>query len=326
MPHDGVAPRQHFQRADGLQPPAQTRQPLLPQRPLMPPGPRGRPAQLIYPLAIAGQQLQRRVAGQGPLPSGQRIPPGRHLPGHQFRHPCPQAAHQHGQFPPVGHGGRRSARGRRGAPVGDEVGDGEVGLVAYAADDGDGRSGDGPRHPFVVEGPQLFQRAAAAGDDDHVQRLSLRRPAVQRRDRGDDLRWGVGPLHQRGRQQDVGQGVADAQRAQDVSQRRRPGRGDHANAPRQRWQRPLALLVEESLLGQFLLERLELQIQPPQPGRLQDVHVELVDAPLLINGDGAVSQHGLAVARQGRQKVGLRAPHDAIQRRPLVLQREVAMA
>ena len=58
--------------------------------------------------------------------------------------------------------------GRGGAQVGDEVGDGEVGLVADGGDDGKLGGGDGFGEEFGVEGRQVFERAAAAGDDDEV--------------------------------------------------------------------------------------------------------------------------------------------------------------
>ena len=55
-------------------------------------------------------------------------------------------------------GGRR--RGR--AEVGDEIGDGEVDLMAHAADHRNLTCGDGAGDNFFVEGPEVFERASAA--------------------------------------------------------------------------------------------------------------------------------------------------------------------
>ena len=62
-------------------------------------------------------------------------------------------------------------RGRGGAEVGDEVGDGLVGFVADGGDGGDAGGGDGARDDFLVEGPEVFEGAAAAADDDGVEGL-----------------------------------------------------------------------------------------------------------------------------------------------------------
>ena len=81
--------------------------------------------------------------------------------------------------------------GRGRAQVGHEVGDGEVGLVSYAADDRHRAGGDGAGQLLVVEGPQILDGAAAAHQQDEVdgwrgfmsqiglQRLSLLRQQIQ---------------------------------------------------------------------------------------------------------------------------------------------------
>ncbi len=57
---------------------------------------------------------------------------------------------------------------RRRPPVGDEVEQGLVDVVADGADDRGACSGDGADHRLVGEGQQLLERPAAAGDDDDV--------------------------------------------------------------------------------------------------------------------------------------------------------------
>ena len=74
-------------------------------------------------------------------------------------------------------GGRRW---RRRAQVGDEVGDGDVGLVADRGDDRHRRGGDRPGDGLFVERPEILERSAAAADDDHVDAVDARRPGAAR--------------------------------------------------------------------------------------------------------------------------------------------------
>jgi hypothetical protein len=118
----------------------------------------------------------------------------------------------------VGVGARRSAA--RSAQR-------DVGLVADAADHRQRAGRHGAHHALVVEGPQVFQRAAAAHQQQHVhlgaqlpgtlQRRAPARPAPRRPAPGSGRR----PPHLRARR---------CQRGQHVVQRRRAQRGDHADA------------------------------------------------------------------------------------------------
>ena len=58
----------------------------------------------------------------------------------------------------LGRGGRRG-----GAEVGDEIGDGDVGLVSDGGDNGNRRGGNSAGDGFFVEGPEVFERAARRG-------------------------------------------------------------------------------------------------------------------------------------------------------------------
>lgn len=81
-----------------------------------------------------------------------------------------------------------------GAQVGHPVGDGEVGLVTDAGDDGDAAARDGARDDLRVERPQVFEAPAAAHEQDEVD-LGARGERVERRG---DLELGALPLHARG--------------------------------------------------------------------------------------------------------------------------------
>src|SRR6202043_3358982 len=62
----------------------------------------------------------------------------------------------------IGHHQLRGTRGGGGARIGREVRDGEVDLVPDPRDHGQAARAYGARDPFVVERPQILERAAAA--------------------------------------------------------------------------------------------------------------------------------------------------------------------
>ena len=96
---------------------------------------------------LAGlQKLEARGAGEAMILAGQALGDLMLRFGNQF-----------------GGGG-----GGGGAQVGDEIGDGEVGLVAYRGDDGEAARCDRAGDALAVEGGQVFERASAAGQDNHV--------------------------------------------------------------------------------------------------------------------------------------------------------------
>ena len=70
---------------------------------------------------------------------------------------------------PVGGDDLRGFGGRVGVVIGDEIADGAIHFVADAGDDGDAGSGDGAGDDFFVEGPEVFQRPPAAGEEDDVE-------------------------------------------------------------------------------------------------------------------------------------------------------------
>ena len=82
--------------------------------------------------------------------------------------------------------------GSGGAQVGDEVRDGEVSLVADGGDGGKRRGGDGAGEGFVVEAGEVFDGAAAAGDEDEVDAV---RVGVEEADAGDNGGGASGALN-----------------------------------------------------------------------------------------------------------------------------------
>src|SRR6185503_5062658 len=58
--------------------------------------------------------------------------------------------------------------GRRGTAIGDKVDEGCVGLVSHRGDQRDATFGGGTYDDFLVEGPEVFEAAATACDDEEV--------------------------------------------------------------------------------------------------------------------------------------------------------------
>ena len=75
---------------------------------------------------------------------------------------------------PVGTGQLRRRRGGRGPEIGGEVSDTDVGFMANAGNDRNLAGENGPRHPFFIKGPQVFQRAATPHQQQYVAVLSFR--------------------------------------------------------------------------------------------------------------------------------------------------------
>src|SRR5690606_7812178 len=152
-----------------------------------------------------------------------------------------------------GHFGRPGRGG--GAPVGDEIDQGGVGLVPHGGNDRDAGGGDCAGQAFVVEAPQILDRAAAAGDDQQVWpgQGAAGGHGVEAADGVGDLAAGGLALDDHWPDDDpAGPALGDA--VQDVADHR-PGRtGDDPDAGGEGRDRLLASGVEQSLALQLDLE------------------------------------------------------------------------
>jgi len=244
-----------------------------------------------------------------PACPGARDPPAQRL----------GAAHQ---LAPVGRGERRRGGRRRRSLVGGEVGDGEVGLVTHAADHRNRRGRHRARDRLVVERPEILDRTATANQQQH---LALAPPRGSRQRRDDRCRR-VDPLHRRRVDDDRHAGRAPPQRGQHVAQRRRRGRGHHADRARHRRQRPLALRIEQALGLQSRLQLQEALVQVAGTGAAHRLDRQLVVAARLVQGDRGPHLDAIAIARREVHVLRPPAEHDRAHLRRHVLQREVPVA
>ena len=131
-------------------------------------------------------------------------------------------AHRHRHF-------RRRGRGRR-ALVGGKIDQSDVGLVADRRNQRDHARRRGAHHDFLVERPQIFQRAAAARHDQQIRARdrAIRRQRIEAVDRGRDLLGRAFALHPHRPHQHPAR-KAVGQPMQNVADHRAGRRGHHAD-------------------------------------------------------------------------------------------------
>src|SRR5690606_17199898 len=104
------------------------------------------------------------------------------------------------------------------------------------------------------------------------------------------------------------------------------GRRHDANFAWEARQRLLEFRRKQPLCLKLALQPFKCYRQVAPPGWLHIVHVKLVGARLLIDCYPPTSNNSVSILRNSRQKSNIRAPHDALQLRKLVLQCEVEMS
>ena len=163
---------------------------------------------------------------------------------------------------------------RAGAEVRNVIAEGRIGLVSHGADHGNARRGDGPHDRFLVEGPEVFHRPAAASDDQHVGHPRAR---VEELDAAHDLGHGALALHLHGEEPYLKVGEAAREDGTHVVDHRAGGRRDDGDPMREKRQRPPEFgMVElvESLGLQLRLLRVERRHLVALPGDAQTLHLE----------------------------------------------------
>jgi len=216
-----------------------------------------------------------------------------------------------------------SGGGRGGAQIGDEVRDGEVGLVPDRRNDGQLRRSNGAGEGLVVEAGEVLERAAAAGDEDQV---DLTRMLIEPADAGNDGGGASWALDRGGIDEQVEARMAAADDVDDVVQDGAAGGSDHADCARECRQRALAVGVEQALGEQAGLELLEGELERAGAARLQGLGDELQLAAGLVDGDAAAREDSEAVLRAKAEQVGLLAKEHNLELGIAVFEREVDVA
>ena len=145
----------------------------------------------------------------------------------------------------AGQFGGSGGRGR--AQVGGKVGEGDVGFVADAADDGDAALRDGADEVGMVEAPQVFEAAAATDEQEGVAFVS----AVGGFDLRDEFGCGAFALYGAGVEDDGDGGVAPRKRGERVVYGGAARRGDDADGTRMRGNGAFAGVLEMAFVNEL---------------------------------------------------------------------------
>lgn len=190
--------------------------------------------------------------------------------------------------------GRCAGGGR--PEIGDEVGDGEINFVPDGGDHRYGRGPNGTGQGLIVEGPEILETSAAAGQKDDINRdVEGCGNAVQECDPTGKLGGSAFALDPGGSEKDMQPRVAAFQHVQHVTKRRTRGRGNDADGSGIGRQAAFAGVVEQALQFQALFESLERGLECPEPIGLDPPDQELVLAPGFINREFAFDDNPCAV-------------------------------
>ena len=198
--------------------------------------------------------------------------------------------------------------------------------MADGADQGDAAGAGGAEHDFLVEGHEVFEAAAAAGDDEDVRPGDCAgRQAVHAGDGGGDALGGAFALDGDGPEQDRA-GEAPGDGRHDVVQHGAAGRGDDADGVRQHGQGAFGGGVEQAFGGEALAQHFDAGEECAGAGVVQAVDHQLVFGAVsvgrdLAGGDDFNAVLGLqAEAREGG------FPDDGADLAALVLEAEIGVA
>ena len=210
-----------------------------------------------------------------------------------------------------------------GAEVGDEVGNGEVGLVADGGDDGEGGGGDDAGEALVVEAGEILKGATTAGDDDEIDATGM---LIEPADGAGDRSGAARALHDGRVDEEVETGVAAADDVHDVADDGPGGRGDDADAVGKGGQRTLARGVEEAFGEEAGLELIEGELQSTDAAGLHSFGDELELATGFVDGEAAADEDGETVCGTEAEKAGLAAEKDDRDLGVAVFEREIDVA
>ena len=214
-----------------------------------------------------------------------------------------------------------SARGRGCSNIGDEIGNGEIDLVAHAGDDGNAHGGHRPGDNLLVERPEILQRTATSGQDEQV---AFAAPVSQFQRRG-DFRGSARTLHRSGVYQHRNRGKTPRQHRDDIAHGGATGRGHDSDSARQFRLLQLALGIEQAFRRKLALQFLESTPQQPLAHLLQVLDHQLILAPRLVNAHATARENMLTIVRPKVQHSISLSKHGATNLRGFVLHSPIQM-
>ena len=171
---------------------------------------------------------------------------------------------------------------------------------------------------FLVEGPQILHRAAAACHDDHTHAVD----SFQQADRLHHLVRRADALHPHRAQQNPRLRVPPQRHVHDVVNHRAGWRGNHADRVGIRRQRPLALRLKQALPRELFLQRQQPLIEHAHAFRAQAACVELHLSALDVQTHAAGDHRAHALKRRRLKPCCVGGVHHAVDCGVLVLERK----
>ncbi len=194
--------------------------------------------------------------------------------------------------------------------------------MADGGDDGNGRGGNGAGERFIVEAPEVFDGAAAAGENDEVGPGIFSEPG----EAGGELFSAARALHEGGIDADVQPGAAAREDVEHVLNDGAGGRRDDADVAGKTGEGALAGRLEEALGGKALFEFFKGLLERAGAEGLGGLDEELIGAAGLIDVDRTTGLDEEAVAQRDAEEAGALAIHDAGQDGVFFFEVEVEVA
>ena len=171
---------------------------------------------------------------------------------------------------------------------------------------------------LLVERPEVFDRAAAARDDQHVRPVRAGH-GVEAAYAGGDLRGRLLALHESGPDDDAhGKALADS--VEDVADDGAGGRGDDADDARHVGDRLLVFRIKQALGGELLLALFEQLHQRAGAGGAHGAGDQLIGRAALIGREAPRGDNFEAFFGTEGQALDLAAPHDRVEHGLVVFQ------
>ena len=148
---------------------------------------------------------------------------------------------------------------------------------------------DAPCDALQIECRQIFERTAAAGEDEHVRRMPHPLGAVEG---GEDLAFRLRPLHGDVEAGHAQAGKAPPQHRQHVAQGGAVAGTDHRQMARKLRQRPLAFRREQALGAEPGAQLFEGDAQRTLAGAFDVIDEGLEVAPGFVHGEASPQHHG----------------------------------
>ncbi len=221
----------------------------------------------------------------------------------------------------VRHDHLRGRRRRRGPHVCHEIGQDHVDLVPDRGHDRCLGLEDRAHDLLPVERPEILDRAATPGNDDHIDVGTC----IEQVQSADHLAPGRLPLDAGIDEEDVCEGTSAPQATHEVVEGGTGARGDQADPSRKGRKRLLVFRIEDPLRMEPRLELLERDPKGACAGRLQGLDNELKRPPLGIDVHACVDPHLHSLFRLDRQMLRLCTKEHGAKLAVLVLEVEVQM-